>query len=47
MVNMGYDGDVSDIIDNVASFKIPKKYPNNVIKENREYLLNKKLNLFQ
>ena len=35
------------IIDNVANFKIPKKYPNNVIIKNREYLLNKKLNFFQ
>ena len=36
-----------EIIDNITSFKSPKKYSNNEIKKNREYLLNSKLHFFE
>jgi hypothetical protein len=36
-----------DIIDNIKSFKIPKKYSNNEIIKGREYLLNTKLHFFE
>jgi hypothetical protein len=36
-----------DIIDNVTSFKVPKKYSNNEIIKGREYLLNTKLHFFE
>ena len=36
-----------DIIDNITSFKIPKKYSNNEIITGREYLLNSKLHFFE
>ena len=36
-----------EIIDNIKSFKTPKKYSNNEIMEGREYLLNRKLHTFK
>ena len=36
-----------EIIDNVTSFKSPKKYSNYELKKNREYLLNLKLHFFE
>ena len=36
-----------EIIDNIKSFKTPKKYSNNEIMEGREYLLNRKLHKFK
>ena len=36
-----------NIIDNIKSFKIPKKYSNNEIIKGREYLLNTKLQFFE
>ena len=36
-----------NIIDNIKSFKIPKKYSNNEIIKGREYLLNTKLHFFE
>ena len=36
-----------EIIDNIKSFKTPKKYSNNEIMEGREYLLNRKLHSFK
>ena len=36
-----------EIIDNIKSFKTPKKYSNNEIMEGREYLLNRKLHIFK
>ena len=36
-----------NIIDNIKSFKIPKKYSNNEIIKNREYLLNTNLHFFE
>ena len=36
-----------EIIDNIKSFKTPKRYTNNEIMEGREYLLNRKLHSFK
>lgn len=36
-----------EVIDNVTSFKSPKKYSNYELKKNREYLLNLKLHFFE
>ena len=36
-----------EILDNVTSFKTPKKYSNYELKKNREYLLNLKLHFFE